>query len=156
MLKLKLCVLQNGYTVNFGDDVGEIQLDGGLPRTYIKTKRNAHAVNIGWTLNKAQYNTMMAFWRVYQAEPNPFLIDLIIDSSELEEYEATFVPGSFSLGSKNGPTYSLSAQLRVKQGFKHLDVDQIIIITEGNPEIFSLLDELVNKNLPDALGVVAT
>lgn len=152
MYKLGICVQQSGYSAKLGDDTDMINLGGGLGRTYIATKRNAHNVNVNWVLTELQFQSLMAFWRLYQYSPDPFLIDLIIDSPELEEFQALFIPNTFNLDEKNGLTFKVSAQLQVKKLKRDLNMDEIIVIG-GDLSWVNELDELVNVALPNALGV---
>ena len=55
MYKLGICVQQSGYSAKLGDDTDMINLGGGLGRTYIATRRNAHNVNVNWVLTKSQF-----------------------------------------------------------------------------------------------------
>lgn len=127
MYKLKLNPEQSGYAVTFGDDVVRQQLDGGRGRYYIDVKRNTDTVQASWSLDKAEYNKMMAFWRVYQNEPAPFLADLVIDSAALAEYQVNFIPQTFTVNEVNGNLYRISAQLEVIKRDNDLANDQTAI-----------------------------
>lgn len=127
MYKLKLNPEQNGYAVTLGDDVVRQQLNGGRGRYYIDVKRNTDTVLASWALDKAEYNKMMAFWRVYQSEPAPFLTDLIIDNAALAEYQVNFIPQTFTVNEISGNLHRISAQLEVVKRDNSLTTDRAAI-----------------------------
>ncbi|MCK4089655.1 hypothetical protein HCY66_06090 [Acinetobacter radioresistens] len=127
MYKLKLNPEQNGYAVTLGDDVVRQQLNGGRGRYYIDVKRNTDTVQASWALDKAEYNKMMAFWRVYQSEPAPFLTDLIIDNAALAEYQVNFIPQTFTVNEISGNLYRISAQFEVVKRDNSLTTDRAAI-----------------------------
>ncbi len=127
MYKLKLNPEQSGYAVTLGDDVVRQQLNGGRGRYYIDVKRNTDTVLASWALDKAEYNKMMAFWRVYQSEPAPFLTDLIIDNAALAEYQVNFIPQTFTVNEISGNLHRISAQLEVVKRDNSLTTDRAAI-----------------------------
>ncbi|WP_436868869.1 hypothetical protein [Acinetobacter courvalinii] len=127
MYKLKLNPQTSGYGVTPGDDVKRQQFDGGRGRYYIDVKRNSHIVDVNWSLSKADFNKMMAFWRVYQSQPASFYVDLVIDQGTRQQYLCNFMPGTFKTSEVNGNLYRINAQLEVVQNQKNLAADQALI-----------------------------
>ncbi|MEK5744379.1 hypothetical protein VXE41_16010, partial [Acinetobacter variabilis] len=101
------------------------------------------------------YQYLMAFYRVWARNPNQrFLAKLCIDGPEVEDYQCYF-SGSPRLESKDGPVYTVTAELRVKPLNIDSNMDEVIVsaATEGVDlaELFDPLDHLANVALPDAL-----
>ena len=154
MRALLLPVLQSGYSVQYGNDVKSQQLDGGLPRLWRDFIGTPHSVSVQWTLDAGQYQYLMAFFRVWQADPQPFWTRLVIDDHQMLPYKTLFTPGGLQLASKNGGHYNVSGRLIVLPQTRNPALDAAILdIIEGRMRITSLwrLDELVNVDLPDAL-----
>lgn len=154
--RLAYCVQQSGYTVDFGSDVINQELDGGVGRYRRDIRRQSHLVNVSWVVKLKGYQYLTAFYRVWMRNPSqPFLAKLIIDD-ELKDYECSF-KGPIQLNSKDGPVYRVSAQLEVKALIAD-DVFDDLLVEAGNKnidlsELWNPLEELVNEDLPNALGV---
>jgi hypothetical protein len=90
------------------------ELDGGAPKVRRDIIGAAFNLNVTWLLDQEQYTYARAFYRTATNHGSePFLIDLILESAALEEYEALFVPGSWQLTEQSGHAYTVSAQLWV-------------------------------------------
>ena len=155
MHKLLYCTTQSGYSAQIGDGVISQELDGGAPRFKRALKGTYHSASVRWVVKDAGYQYLMAFYRVWARNPNQrFLAKLCIDSPEVEDYQCYF-SGSPSLESKEGPIYTVTAELRVKPLNIDPNLDDLIVTvaTEGVDlaELFNPLDHLVNVALPDAL-----
>lgn len=153
---MQRCVLQAGYSANIGNGVIAQVLDGGAPRFRRALKGTVHSGNVSWTLNANGYQYLMAFYRVWARNPNqPFLIDLCIDNGVVEPYEA-FFDGSPSLTAKNGNLFSVSATLIVKPLVSNDAMDDLIVGVANQGvsfiELTQPLEELVNEDLPNAIG----
>lgn len=154
MRALLLPVLQSGYSVQYGNDVKSQQLDGGLPRLWRDFIGSPHSVSVQWTLDAGQYQYLMAFFRVWQADPQPFWARLVIDDHQMLPYKTLFTPGGLQLASKSGGNFNVSGRLIVLPQTRNPALDAAILdIIEGRMRITTLwrLDELVNVDLPDAL-----
>lgn len=154
MRALLLPVLQSGYSVQYGNDVKSQQLDGGLPRLWRDFIGTPHSVSVQWTLDAGQYQYLMAFFRVWQADPQPFWTRLVIDDHQLLPYKTLFTPGGLQLASKNGGHYNVSGRLIVLPRAANPAFDAAILTMidrQFNAAAFDALDELVNVQLPDAL-----
>lgn len=155
MQKLLYCTTQSGYSAQIGDGVVSQELDGGAPRFKRALKGAYHSASVQWVVKDTGYQYLMAFYRVWARNPNQrFLADLCIDNAEVEPYQCYFV-GSPRLDSKNGPTYTVSAELRVKPLNINNDLDDLIVTaaTDGVDlaELMNPLEHLANVSLPDAL-----
>lgn len=153
---MQRCVLQAGYSANIGNGVIAQVLDGGAPRFRRALKGTVHSGNVSWTVNANGYQYLMAFYRVWARNPNqPFLIDLCVDNGVVEPYEA-FFDGSPSLTEKNGNLFSVSATLIVKPLSTSDDMDDLLVGVgnEGGSfvDLMQPLEELVNEDLPNAIG----
>ena len=152
--RLAYCVQQSGYTVNFGSDVINQELDGGVGRYRRDIRRQSHLVNVSWVVKLKGYQYLTAFYRVWMRNPSqPFLAKLIIDD-ELKDYECSF-KGAIQLNSKDGPVYRVSAQLEVKTLIADDAFDDALIATGESTDIFEPLEELVNEDMPNALGGIS-
>ncbi|RZA01768.1 MAG: hypothetical protein EOO68_10145 [Moraxellaceae bacterium] len=78
MNRLDLCPLQSSYSAEFGDGVLSQDLAKGMPRTRADFIGAVHMVNASFMLAPDDYNYIMAFYRVYQRNPQPFLVGLYL------------------------------------------------------------------------------
>lgn len=153
---MQRCVLQAGYSANIGNGVIAQVLDGGAPRFRRALKGTVHGSNVSWVVNASGYQYLMAFYRVWARNPNqPFLIDLCIDNGIVEPYEA-FFDGAPSLTEKKGKILTVSATLIVKPLETSDELDDLLV-NVGNEgasfiELTQPLEELVNEDLPNAVG----
>lgn len=152
--KLAYCVMQSGYTVDFGNNVIVQELEGGLSRYRVDSKNNVHSVNSTWVVSEKGYQYLVAFFHVWQRNPSqPFLAKLIIDNADIDEYECFFKNGGFRLDSKNGSVYKVSATLEVVAKPRD-DVFDDTLVMLGNDQVLDVLnplEKLVNEDFPDAL-----
>lgn len=164
MRKLKLIPDSEGYLVEHPDIVIHTQLSGGAGR-YRRDKLGAtYPVTVQWTLDPVEYNALVGFYQnVTKQGVLPFLIDLVIENSNLEEYAARFVPLSFRLLEQKGLMYKVGATLAVTPNYKRLDAaeDTASVLYDDYgwdyltkfPPDEDLLDYLVNIKLPETLRV---
>ena len=151
--ELAYCVNQSGYSVAFGNDVINQKLDGGGGRYRRDIRRNTHTVNVSWLVELQGYQYLTAFYRVWVRNPSqPFIAKLVIDD-ELKDYECFFA-SPINLNSQEGCAYSVSAQLEVKALLPDDEMDDLIVGLGKTVDILNPLEELVNVDLPNALGVL--
>ena len=157
---LNLIPDQASYAVTDGEEVISVSLDGGSSRFRRDILRSPFLVNVKWTLSQDEYNYIRAFYKTgVESGSSPFLIQLLIDSGELEEYEAHFVPNSFKLSSVKATSYTVTSQLEVIQKNRNEQDDWAKIMEyefnyhygEDSEVFLVLLDELVNVHLPEGL-----
>lgn len=146
--KMTLCPNQSGYsgTVNYGKL--RIQLEGGRSRFRQEYRNQANTVNVSWMTDKNGYDYLVAFRSLYSKQSNPFLIDLILDDSELVEYKADFI-GALNLTKVEGLSYTVTTELEVSAKRRSNDSDEVIVL--GVLDLVNPLEKLVNVDLPNAL-----
>lgn len=157
MNKLVIPPDQSGYAATYGSGVKRTELDGGLSRYRLDILNQSSLVNCSWTINREEYNYLVAFNRIYEKNGgDAFLIDLILDTQEPTEYIAHIVPGSFQLASQKGTGYTITAQLEVEASEHDYEYDQALIDiygAYGSSEkaiiVLNLLHELVHFRLPN-------
>ncbi len=152
--KLVLRPDTQGYSVQDGEDVIAIELDGGAGR-YIRDKWGSTSrVAVTWTLLPMQHSYLRAFYNTtIQKGALPFLCDLILDDPEPIEHVCRIVPNTMSLGSQQGYAYISSCTFEVEPILADTETDQALVMLyeqygEDYPTILNLLAELVNEDLP--------
>lgn len=119
---------QNGYQVTFGKTGIQTELDGGASRFRADQLGAAFKLPVQWTLNKKNYEYLLAFYRTtlnYGA--NSFSIDLIIDSGVPTTYTVHILPGTFGLTQQMGQTYIVGATLEANYDIAKASGDAAII-----------------------------
>lgn len=157
MNKLSIPPDQAGYGVTPGSGTKRTELDGGLGRYRRDILNQSSLANCSWTVNREEYNYLMAFFRINEKNGGEgFYVDLILDTQEPTEYTAHIVPGSFQLTQQRGTGYTVTAQLEVEAVEHDYEYDQgIIDIYEafGNSEnaiaSLNLLHKVVHYDLPN-------
>jgi hypothetical protein len=132
--KIKLPIDKEGYSVQYGSNVLRTELEGGAGRYRLDKIGATHLVNVQFRTDRAGYDYFKAFYRTtinYGADP--FIIDLVIDTDEVDEYTARIVPGSLSLKEQSGLSYVVVAQL---------EVDAIVPDAEDDADI---VEEYLNE-----------
>ena len=152
--KMALRPNQSGYSVQHPNAIERMQMAGGASR-YRQGKKNLPSlVTLQWTTSKNGYDYLVAFFKVWQNQYpaiNPFLLDLIIDDSELMEYSCRFT-GGLQLDQIAGHAYYISAEIEATAKKRNNDVDEIILL--GVLDLLNPLEQLVNVDLPNALEVL--
>ena len=152
--KLDMTPDQDGYGVQRGTNFNEIQTGSGNTRIRRTSKNAEHIVTVHWTTNKDGYDLLQAFYRLWeQQEPKieHFVLDLILDTHNLIPYRCYFVAGGApNLVSVSGFCYKVSAQLRVRPKISNKDQDEMIVL--GVLDLTNILAQLVNEDLPNAMG----
>lgn len=156
--KLMYCSTYQGYSANIGNGVTSQELDGGADRYRRALKGVPHTVSSRWVVTEYGYQYLMAFYRVWQRNPNkPFYAKLCIDDSELRDYQCFFdAKTGLTLTEQRGRLFVVTGTLKVKP----LKVDPAmddIIVDAGNAgtdlaALLNPLEILVNVDLPKALG----
>jgi len=154
LLKFKYVPLQAGYTGETSSGVISQKLDGGAERNRRASKNNWSSVSCAFKFDELGYQYVQAFYRIWQRSPSkPFLVEMFLDDSEVQDYECLFVPDSVKLNSKNGLIYNVSIQFSVKPMKVNEAADDAIVMLVNNSinDIANPLEKLVNVDLPDAL-----
>ena len=154
MNRLMLPPTEAGYTATFGGGVISQKLQGGASRFEVDVLGASHMLSLSWLTDRAGYQYLMAFYRLWQRNPSQhFLARLIIDDHQLQDYECHFMPDTMNLNAVAGLSYSVSAQIEAKAVTPDYAFDQSIVDTWGTfpADGFAQLEQLVNVDLPDAL-----
>lgn len=115
MLKLSLVPQQAQYSVDAEEAaILRVQLDGGAGRYRRDLLGATQVVNVTWALDPGEYHYIQAFYRAVGRGATPFLVDLILEGQELDEYTVNFLPGTFRLAGVSGLRYQVSASLEVR------------------------------------------
>lgn len=150
--KLDLPPNQDSYSVQRGTNFAEIQTGAGNTRIRRTSKNAEHRLNLTWTVDRNGYDLLQAFYRLWESqEPKIeyFLLDLILDSSELQAYKCYFVAGGApNLTGVHGNAFTVSAQVRARAKPSNKEVDEVVSI--GVLDLVNPLEILVNKKLADA------
>lgn len=152
--KLLLRPDSQGYSVQDGEDVIAIELDGGAGR-YIRDKWGSTSrVAVTWTLLPAQHQYLRAFYNTTIAKGSlPFLCDLILDDPSPIEHVCRIVPKTMSLGNQQGFAYISSCTFEVEPIAADGETDEALVMLYGEYgedaySILNLLEKLVNVDLP--------
>jgi hypothetical protein len=114
MIKLSLPPTQASYKVTDGDEVIANKLDGGASRYRRDILGSTSIVVVQWNCHVYELNYIRAFFRsITKHGSEPFLVDLVLNSVNLTEHTAYFIPGTMQLTCLGGPNYAVSAQLEV-------------------------------------------
>lgn len=112
--KLGIIPDASGYRVDYGNTVVVTPLVGGPPRIRADYDDTVAIINLQWTIQSADFDALMAFYRTATDKgANPFLMDLILDSSSLTEYTVQFVEKTFKLTQQFGLTFVVNASVYV-------------------------------------------
>ena len=150
--KLVLDIDRDQYSIVPGAEVEEVQVEAGPPWRRRDFFGATHQVSLQLVLEPFAYTYLMAFWRTTLGKGTlPFLIDLIIDTSELSEYQATLVGGKLST-TINGDAYLVTGMLSVLRAPDEADNDDAIIALfgafgDGALTALDLLAHLVNVDM---------
>lgn len=149
------------YTARDGNTVVGTELDGGLGR-YRQDQLNAsHKVQCQWVLeSKEDFRLWRYFYRgVALSGASRFLMDLVIDDGEIEEFTCNFVPGTYSLDSINGPVHTVSSEIEVKPNALDAEYYAAIWMLDSQygdeltaQDTLNQLEILVNIDFPNSLG----
>ena len=152
--KLQLRPDAQGYSVQDGEDVLMIELDGGAGR-YIRDKwGSTFRVSATWTLFPIQHEYLRAFYNTTIKKGSlPFLCDLIIDDPFPVEHVCRIIPKTMNLGSQQGLTYISSCTLEVEQNVVDDELNEAVVelfneYGQDYRTIAELLSELINEDLP--------
>jgi hypothetical protein len=113
MADMSISPEQSDYSFTDDGGVVAIEVEGGHAR-YRRDILNGHIrCKVSWKVDPDGYAYLRAFYRSHLNGGTPFTIDLILLSSELTTHTAWFLPGTFSLTSKEGNSYTVAAELEV-------------------------------------------
>ena len=158
MLKLTLPPDQAGFA--FTPEPEVLRSQGVAGSRYRRDVIGApNEYNVVWSLGPDESEYLKSFYDLNEYQGGePFLIDLYMDTSQLQELEAHFIPGTFKLQAQQGLLFTWGAQLEVKPPERDYEVlEDLMELTTlyGSyaelRKVVNLLAELANESLPDAL-----
>lgn len=125
--KLAFVPDQQGYSFSEFANVIRSELVGGASR-YRRDVLDADiVVECQFTLDQVKQQYFRAFYNYNQFGVDPFLIDLILETSTLREYTARFQPGSFRLNNViGGARYVTKVNLEVTRNITGLNFDTVV------------------------------
>jgi hypothetical protein len=156
MRKLLLRPNSAGYAVVLGNEIVSINVDGGPSRSRRDFLGKPSMVNVAWMLDQAGSEYLNAFFRTATANGSlPFLCDLLLDRSTLEEYTCKFVPGSFKpIGSTAAFTFNAIASFEVQPLPVNAELDTEIMDSwemTRNFDSLLALSNIANIYMPENL-----
>ena len=113
----KLIYLPSRASYAVEDSAAEVertQLGGGAGRYRRDIIGVSKLVNCQWIVDRDGYDYLCRFHRAFNAQPGPFLADLVVAESLLIGCRAWFMPKSFRLSEIRGQSYFCTAQLEVE------------------------------------------
>lgn len=128
MKKLQLLPDSSSYNVKFGEGNISTRLSGGASRVRKDTVDNVHSINVGFNLNKEQYQYIMAFYRhITKRGALPFLMDLITDDGTPLTHKVQIVPNTFQLTEQSGRKYGITFTVEAEPLSEHAESDTQLI-----------------------------
>ena len=150
------------YSVTDGIEVASTKLDGGAARYRQDVLNSTSRVTVQWTVGPEKYKYIRSFYRAIAYKGAvPFLIDLILDSPDLTEHKAYFIPGTMRLVSQSGLQYVVASELEVYPADINYDdeVSFVALYSEFGenwetefPISEDLLNTITNVDLPNTMG----
>lgn len=150
--KLTLIPDSSSYSATPGNGVVRSTTSGGPSRTRLDVLGAPAAVHVKWLLGPEGYEYIMAFFRTAVMQGSlPFLVDLLLDSSAVSEYEAKFIPGTLGLVEQSGLLYVVEADLEVMPMEEDADYDDTLVWVyeaygDDAANFFTELEILVNES----------
>lgn len=115
MRKLVISPDSDSYGLGSVDDTLSVDYGGGASGLRRNVGGAPYPIQVQWSVSGPGYSYLMAFFRTPTAYGSlPFLIDLLVDYSEIRECRARLAPGSLALRGKNGDCFIVSASLQVE------------------------------------------
>lgn len=155
--KLALDINEAQYSIAPGLEVNEVQVDTGPSWRRADFFGAPNRVALQFVTSEPGYDYLMAFWRTrLRRGLLPFLIDLVIDGSDMREYQVVLTGGGALQAVRQGSSYFVTGALEVKRSPAETSEDENIIFlyeTYGDvdSEVLNRLAKLVNVDFPAAL-----
>jgi len=118
-----------GHSVEFGNNVISIEMDGGAARYRLDKIGSTHKVSVQWMLEEQAYNYLMAFYRTeidYGSLPFTLAIKSVEGASSAT-YTARIIPGTLRLSAFLNTLYQVNATLEVTPLTINEGADQALI-----------------------------
>lgn len=104
-----------GYAPTMPTDMLSVDLYGGPPRLRKTFQNTLVAVDVQWQCTPVKYDYLQAFMRIKANNGvTPFMMGLILQTSQLQSYMCWLRNGSLQLAEQRGATYVVTATLLVR------------------------------------------
>lgn len=154
MDKLRVIPQSPGYGITppAGEVIGS-DIPGGLPGLSSDIEGGCSTIDVTFMLDAADWQYFEAFYRNRISNgPDPFLIDLILNGSDITEHVAMFVPETKRLTGAVADMRILAAQLYVLPAEVDAAADSSIVdiyeASDGDVQGYVNGFELIINNLP--------
>lgn len=154
------CPLQSSFSATLTDGIIATELEGGAPYTRRDVYGAPHVVQATWVLHENDYSIFMGLYRNWIRSGGAFFeIDMILESQDVDRYQASFIPGTMAPAGKNGSVFTINAPLWVLPLDKYIDEETDyfgslagLVMAYGDIatviRILNALEKLVNVDLP--------
>lgn len=161
--KLNYIPNQASYSIDTRQETIAIPLEGGTSR-YRKDIIDAGTIaNVSWILNTTEYADFREFYKLTtSAGTTSFKVDLAINSTTVEEYDARIIPDSLSTSRYGDGFFNVQAQLELEAKTRDPDADlaRVVLypIYGANyatlfPVDENAIDIIINTDFPSYLNV---
>lgn len=155
--KLRLKPLREGYSFNLGRQTVTTQTESGQPRQRKASVGTVHTLSPTYKCTRVQMQYLHAFLRAYEAQP--FLAYLLIDDIDHKWYECRIVSDTIPVSALGDQIFTVQLSMTATPISPSLQADLATIKVydgaDANPSLFyKLLDQIVNIEMPEALGDV--
>lgn len=165
LLKLLLKPDEISYSIREPASVTRVELPGGPSRYRADALNVDSMIDCQFTLTPEKFQYLRAFYNYTDQGASDFLMDLIVDSHTLREYQVRFRPGSWKLSNVEGLRFRVKVSLDVVSNTDGLDFADIVDVFVGDVadpgyttgiKHFKLLPDQTNFSLEDPDGQVVT
>lgn len=130
MLKLLLRPDEQSYTVEEPSVALQTDVKGGPNRYRRDVLNQTMKATVQFTLGPNEYQYLRSFYQVVNKGVDPFMIDLLIETSELRTYVANIVPGTWRLSKVIGHSFTVRFELEIQPNDDGLDYASMVAAFE--------------------------
>lgn len=155
MQRLSIIPDSSSYTASPQAGYNRVALIGGPGRYRSDSIDNAAIYDCTWLLDPEDYQYLAAFYRYFERKLEPFIVSLVLDSGDIQDYIAKIIPNSWRLISAKGLAYTVSCQIEAVPATLPDTAfdDALIALRSEYTDLAALtnpLEKLVNIDLPEA------
>lgn len=155
MPKFRLKPFRPGYNFQLGRRTITTETQGGPPRQRRDSTGVVHRLTPTYKCTRVQYEYLINFLTAYEALP--FLAYLVLDNKDHQWYKCREVSATLPVGALGDQIFTVQLNIvaepllpSVQAALAHVKVYDA---TDGNPKLFyDLIEQIVNKEMPEALG----
>lgn len=126
MLKLLLRPDEQSYTVDEASVALQTDVKGGPNRYRRDVLNQTIKVTVQFTVNPEEYQYLRSFYNVVNKGVDPFMIDLLVETSELRTHIANIVPGTWRLSKVVGFSFTVRFTLDVQPNDEGIDYASVV------------------------------